>query len=77
MAVKTITITEEAYNHLKSAKSEEESFTEAIIRITKKDPLAGLIGLLTKKEAKDMREHIKSSRTATEERIKKTWARLE
>ena len=39
MSVKTITITEEAYNHLKSAKGEEESFTEAIIRITKKSPL--------------------------------------
>ena len=47
------------------------------MRITNKDPLAELVGLLTKKEADDMRAHIKSSRAATEERIKKTWARFE
>lgn len=32
MAVKTITITEEAYNLLKSKKQGEESFSELIIR---------------------------------------------
>ena len=77
MAVKTITITENAYNRLKSTKSEDESFTDAIMRITNKDPLAELVGLLTKKEADDMRTHLKSSRAATEERIKKTWTRFE
>lgn len=77
MAVKTITITENAYNRLKSTKGEDESFTDAIMRITNKDPLAELVGLLTKKEADDMRAHLKSSRAATEERIKKTWVRFE
>lgn len=77
MSTKTITITDEAYNHLKSAKDEGESFTDAILRITNKDPLSKLVGLLTKKEADEMKAHIKASRTATEERIKKTWARFE
>ena len=77
MSTKTITITDEAYNRLKSTKSEDESFTETIIRLTNNDPLSALVGLLTKKEADEMRELIKSSRETTEERIKKTWARVE
>jgi len=39
MAVKTITITEGAYNSLKSLKGENESFSEVIGRITKKRSL--------------------------------------
>ncbi|MBI2664165.1 antitoxin VapB family protein [Candidatus Woesearchaeota archaeon] len=77
MSTKTITITDEAYNHLKSAKSEDESFTEAIIRITKKDTLSELAGILTKKEADEMRAHLKTSRAVTSGRMKKTWARFE
>lgn len=77
MSTKTITITDEAYNRLKAAKEGGDSFTETILRITNKDPLSKLVGLLTKKEANEMRAHIKASRIATEERIKKTWARFE
>ena len=77
MSTKTITITDEAYNRLKSTKSEGESFTKAIIRITRKDTLSELAGILTKGEADEIRKHIKASREATEERIKKTWARFE
>ncbi len=77
MSTKTITITDEAYNRLRSTKSEDESFTDAIIRLTNKDPLSELVGLLTEKEADEMKGHIKASREATEERIKKTWTRFE
>lgn len=34
MVVKTITITEEAYNALKRLKKEEESFSEVVLRLT-------------------------------------------
>ena len=77
MATKTITITEEAYNLLKSAKSEGESFTKAIVRIAKKDPLSKLVGLLSKEEADDLRAHIKASRRETEEKLGKIRERLE
>ena len=76
MSVKTITITEEAYNHLKSAKSEDESFTEAIIRITKKNPLDALVGILTKDDANELRENIKGVRQKMEERVAETAKRL-
>ena len=76
MSVKTITITEEAYNHLKSAKSGDESFTEAIIRITKKNPLDALVGILTKDDANELRENIKGVRQKMEERVAETAKRL-
>ena len=76
MSVKTITITEEAYNHLKSAKSGDESFTEAIIRITKKNPLDALVGILTKDDANELRENIKGIRQKMEERVAETAKRL-
>ena len=70
MTIKTITITEEAYNRLKSAKSEGESFTKAIIRITKKNPLDALTGILSKEAAEELRANIAKSRQTTNERMK-------
>lgn len=76
MATKTISVSEGAYNLLKSAKQENESFTDAIIRIANKDPLSKLVGILTKKEADAMREHIRKARRMTEERFARTRSRL-
>lgn len=76
MATKTISVSEGAYNLLKSAKQENESFTDAIIRIANKDPLSKLVGILTKKEANAMREHIRKARQMTEERLARTRSRL-
>jgi len=42
MATKTLTITEEAYNLLKNVKKDSESFTDAIVRVAKKDALQKL-----------------------------------
>ena len=77
MSTKTISISEEAYNQLKSRKEEWESFTDAIIRITKKDPLEKLVGILTPKEADELEEHIRLSRRQTEERLARTRKLLE
>ena len=76
MSTKTITITDEAYNRLKSTKSEDESFTKAIIRITKKNPLDALTGILTKEAAEEMRANIAKSRQKTNERMKLLRNRL-
>ena len=54
MSTKTIAITEEAYDRLKSTKSEDESFTDAIMEITKKNPLDALTGILSKDAADDV-----------------------
>ena len=44
MAVKTITITENAYKALKSMKDTGESFSKTILRISKRKPLSGFFG---------------------------------
>ncbi len=69
MSTKTITITDEAYNALKGIKEENESFTEVILKVAKKDPLSQLIGVLSKKEASDMKKHIAESRKRSSERM--------
>ena len=51
----TKTITDEAYNRLKSTKTEDESFTDAMMKITKKNPLDALTGILSK-DAVDLKE---------------------
>lgn len=44
MGSKNLTVTEEAYDRLKSHKRPDESFTDVVMRITRgdKDPLKGL-----------------------------------
>ncbi|AHF98304.1 hypothetical protein HALLA_04865 [Halostagnicola larsenii XH-48] len=37
MATKSLTVTEEAYEHLKAYKREDESFTDTILRLTDAD----------------------------------------
>ena len=76
MSTKTITITEEAYNRLKSTKSEDESFTDAIMKITKKNPLDAFTGILSKAAADDVMVGIAKSRQKTNERMKLLRERL-
>ena len=76
MSTKTISISEEAYNLLKNIKDEKESFTDAIIKVAKKDPLSKLVGVLTKNEATELRRNIRRTREKTEERLRRTAERL-
>lgn len=62
MAVKTITITEDAYSRLKSAKMPEESFSEVIKRITSNRPLSDFSGILTKEAADELEKNMKENR---------------
>ncbi len=76
MTAKTVSISEGAYNLLKNAKDDSESFTQAIIRISRKDALSKLAGILTKEAAEDLRENIKKSRIDIEERLARTRGML-
>lgn len=76
MATKTITITEEAYNLLKNMKEDRESFTDAVVRVAKRDSLSKLVGILSNEEAEKMRKHIRDSRKRMNARVKKIAERL-
>ncbi len=62
MAVKTITITEDAYNAISRIKEKNESFSELFLRIAKRKPLSSFFGVLSKEVADDLRKQIKMSR---------------
>ncbi len=74
MATKCITITVEAYERLAAQKKEKESFSDIINRITPaRRSLLELAGILTHKEADDMKKYIaerrKHAREAMEKRL--------
>lgn len=74
MAVKTITITEEAYNALKRIKLDSESFSKIIINITneKANPVEKYFGVMKgSKMMQDIREKVASDRKKFNEDYKK------
>ncbi|MBI4141703.1 antitoxin VapB family protein [Candidatus Woesearchaeota archaeon] len=58
MAVKTITITEDAYNLLKARKARSESFTDVISRIAKKRSLSEFVGCISQESADKIEKYI-------------------
>ena len=76
MATKTISITEEAYERLKTKKAHNESFTDVINRITGKKSIMELAGILSDKEANQLREHVKNIRARSGERMERIREQL-
>lgn len=76
MAVKTITVTEDAYKALKSLKTSDESFSEAILRIAKRKPLSYFYGALSKKDANNLEKVIMENRKAHKRLHKERFERL-
>ena len=62
MTTKTISITEEAYNTLKSKKEPNESFSEIIVRLSGRKSLSSFIGALSPESADALEKSIKESR---------------
>lgn len=56
MATKTLSITEAAYERLAAEKRPGESFTDVILRLTKKRSLFDLHKIVSKKEAESIAE---------------------
>lgn len=70
MATKTISITEEAYERLKSRKKENESFSEIIKKITNKRSLLEIAGMLSEREANKVEKEIKNIREISNKKVK-------
>ena len=62
MAVRTITVTEEAYRRLRAHKGESESFSDVVIRLTHRKPLSDFAGVLSHETAEALRAAVKADR---------------
>ena len=72
--VKTITVTLEAYTHLKEMKNEEESFTQLIERIyhqKRKTSLNEITGIINEEEGKELEKISKETRKNIDAGFKK------
>ncbi len=76
MSTKTISITEEAYERLKARKEHNESFSDVIVKITKKGNIMDFAGMLTDKEADELEKNIRKSREMSRERMERIRKRL-
>jgi predicted CopG family antitoxin len=62
MSVRTITVTEEAYRRLRAHKGASESFSEVVIRLTRRKPLSDFAGVLGHRNAEALRAAIEEDR---------------
>jgi len=62
MATKTISISEEAYKILKERKEPNESFSEAIVKLSGKKKLSSFFGALSEESASNLEKEIKETR---------------
>ncbi|MBI2144176.1 antitoxin VapB family protein [Candidatus Woesearchaeota archaeon] len=81
MATKTITVTEDAYEALKSLKIASESFSETIRRLAGKSSLMEFAGILSNEQADELECNIKEARkirnAAHQRRLKRIVEALE
>jgi len=77
MATKTLTITEDAYERLAMRKEKNDSFSDVIVKHFPKHSLAGLIGILTPKEADEMKAHLRGRRKASREHLDRIAKQLQ
>lgn len=68
MATKTISVTTEAYEMLRSWKENNESFSDVIVKIGKKNQLSDFAGLLSESEGRYLIERIKKGRELSRKR---------
>ena len=71
--VKTITVTNKAYEALRKMKESDESFSKLIVRVarTKKTDLRKFLGILSEREADEAMERVRKIRKKTSEEIER------
>ena len=67
MPTRTISITEEAYERLRTQKAPKESFTDVINRITGKRSIMEFAGILGEEEGEKLERYIKERRKTSRE----------
>ncbi|MCX2819085.1 antitoxin VapB family protein [Haladaptatus sp. F3-133] len=70
MGTKTVRLDEDVYERVRSRKRDDETFSEAIDRLTGGSSLLDLEGTLSDEEADEVREAIEESREADVEESK-------
>lgn len=76
MAVKTLTITQDAYVRLASLKRPGESFSELIQRMTMRRPLADLVGAFDAAPAGAIGKAVRATRGEFDASVRRTAKRL-
>jgi len=76
MGARNISISDEAYERLKSIKKGGESFTDVINRLTGRRSILELAGVLSKEEAKQMKLRAKEIRRKSTKRIRMVMRKI-
>lgn len=76
MSTKTVSLSEDAYERLKSLKKKKESFSDVVRRITDKTYLRNFHGVLSEKAAEELERSVTKIREehekSHEERLRET-----
>jgi predicted CopG family antitoxin len=70
MGTRNIAISDEAYQMLKALKRSGESFTDVIERMTRKNSVLELAGILSREEIATVETHVKEIRRRSSRRIR-------
>ena len=79
MSIKSLTITEDAYNALKRNKLGKESFSQVILRVTEEKKgknISKFFGILKGKDGEELEKRIKEERKILEQDIKEREKRF-
>ena len=76
MATKTITITTGAYEKLYALKESDESFSEVINRLTGKNSLFSIVGILSAGESAELKTSMHELRERLRKDVDKTALKL-
>ena len=68
MASKTISLSEEAYNIIKSWKDEGDSFSSVILKLAKKQDLLEHAGILSEERGNELQDHVERLRDRSKQR---------
>lgn len=74
---RTIRLTENAYQRLKSCKQEGESFSDTVERIAGERSLLDLVGILSDEETEEMREAIQDRDHRSREQLDRLTDRID